>query len=308
MDRLISDEERIRRAEDVLERRRNTDLRISSDNFTKSEPTSKVKKMFIQILVCLLIYCGIYYVKNSPNEKIKIYISNINSVLNYDVNFNKIYTDVCAKLEDIDKKLNKNNEGEQNQESQNNENNQNQDDKSSEQTQNENSNTDDGNQNVTEVQEQSSNQNMELGIGGSTEDFIEKTANFITADDEMKSDAEYIKTNFNIINPLQNSVSANHKGIDLGATTGTSIISAMDGTVIEASSKGDYGIHLKIQNNDIVVVYAHCSELLVKEGDKVNQGMEIAKVGSTGKATGPHLHFEIRRENRAVNPEYLLQF
>ena len=130
------------------------------------------------------------------------------------------------------------------------------------------------------------------------------------------------KTNFNIINPLQNSVvtsrfgtrnsteivSANHKGIDLGATTGTSIISAMDGTVIEASSKGDYGIHLKIQNNDVVVVYAHCSELLVKEGDKVNQGMEIAKVGSTGKATGPHLHFEIRRENRAVNPEYLLQF
>lgn len=83
--------------------------------------------------------------KNSPNEKIKIYISNINSVLNYDVNFNKIYTDVCAKLEDIDKKLNKNNEGEQNQESQNSENNQNQDDKSSEQTQNENSNTDDGN-------------------------------------------------------------------------------------------------------------------------------------------------------------------
>lgn len=206
MDRLISDEERIRRAEDVLERRRNTDLRISSDNFTKSEPTSKVKKMFIQILVCLLIYCGIYYVKNSPNEKIKTYISSINSVLNYDVNFNKIYTDVCAKLEDIDKKLNKNNEGEQNQESQNSENNQNQDDKSSEQTQNENSNTDDGNQNVTEVQEQSSNQNMELGIGGSTEDFIEKTANFITADDEMKSDAEYIKTNFNIINPLQNSV------------------------------------------------------------------------------------------------------
>ena len=308
MDRLISDEERIRRAEDVLERRRNTDLRISSDNFTKSEPTSKVKKMFIQILVCLLIYCGIYYVKNSPNGKIKTYISNINSVLNYDVNFNKIYTDVCAKLDNIDKKLNKNN--------------QNQDDKSSEQTQNENSNTDDGNQNVTEVQEQSSNQNIELGIGGSTEDFIEKTANFITADDEMKSDAEYIKTNFNIINPLQNSVvtsrfgtrnsteivSANHKGIDLGATTGTSIISAMDGTVIEASSKGDYGIHLKIQNNDVVVVYAHCSELLVKEGDKVNQGMEIAKVGSTGKATGPHLHFEIRRENRAVNPEYLLQF
>jgi ribosomal protein L11 methyltransferase len=46
----------------------------------------------------------------------------------------------------------------------------------------------------------------------------------------------------------------------------------------------------------------------VKEGDKINQGDEIAKVGSTGKATGPHLHFEIRRENRAINPEYLLQF
>ena len=56
-----------------------------------------------------------------------------------------------------------------------------------------------------------------------------------------------------------------------------------------------------------MTVYAHCSELLVKEGDIVKQGETIAKVGQTGRATGPHLHFEIRRENRFVNPEDILE-
>ena len=61
MERLISDEERIRRAEDVLERRRNTDLRISSESFVKEKSDSKVKKMLIQLLVCIIIYCVICF-------------------------------------------------------------------------------------------------------------------------------------------------------------------------------------------------------------------------------------------------------
>ena len=55
-------------------------------------------------------------------------------------------------------------------------------------------------------------------------------------------------------------------------------------------------------------MYAHCSELEVNEGDIIQKGQEIAKVGSTGKATGPHLHFEIKLEGRLVNPECILQF
>lgn len=337
MDRLISDEERIRRAEDVLERRKNTNLRISGDNFSKSEPNSKFRKMLIQILICLLIYCGMYYVKNSQNDNLKNIISKINGALEYDVNFSKIYADICAKFNNINEKINKNkiDSNEKNQETQDEQNTeQNEDMKDEKNSQNSSETVDENNQDSsenidaegnnlgTDNMEQSEEQNLELGIGGSTEDLANQTEGSETEEDEMKSDAEYIKNNFSIIKPLSNYVvtsrfgirnsneivSANHRGIDLGDATGTSIVAAMEGTVIEASSTGDFGLHLKIENNDVVIIYAHCSELLVKEGDKVNQGMEIAKVGSTGKATGPHLHFEIRRSNRAVNPEYILQF
>ena len=64
----------------------------------------------------------------------------------------------------------------------------------------------------------------------------------------------------------------------------------------------------KIQINDIVIVYAHCNKLYVKEGDKISQGQKIGEVGETGNATGPHLHFEIRKAGRTINPEYVLTF
>ena len=80
----------------------------------------------------------------------------------------------------------------------------------------------------------------------------------------------------------------------------------MDGTVTLSSSEGDYGKHIKVENGEITTLYAHCSKLLVQEGDVVTQGQKIAEVGETGKATGPHLHFEIRRENRFINPEEIL--
>lgn len=97
-------------------------------------------------------------------------------------------------------------------------------------------------------------------------------------------------------------VSKYHTGIDFSANVGTIIKASTSGKVIEVSSKGDYGIHLKIQKEDIITLYAHCSEILVKEGDEIIQGQIIAKTGNTGNTTGPHLHFEIRKNGECLDP------
>ncbi len=57
-----------------------------------------------------------------------------------------------------------------------------------------------------------------------------------------------------------------------------------------------------------MTVYAHCKTIYVKEGEKITQGQQLGEVGSTGNATGPHLHFEIRKDNRYVNPDLILNF
>lgn len=86
-----------------------------------------------------------------------------------------------------------------------------------------------------------------------------------------------------------------HKGIDIAIYHGTRIFAAHAGTVIEViHSNSGYGNRLRIKDSSgFVTLYAHCSEIHVKKGDTVNAGDEIAKVGSTGKSTGPHLHFEV---------------
>ena len=89
-------------------------------------------------------------------------------------------------------------------------------------------------------------------------------------------------------------ISTNHTGIDIAASQGTTIVSAHSGKVIQAGSNGDYGNSVMIESGDLVTLYGHCSSVEVKVGDIVDVGQTIAKVGMTGNATGPHLHFEIR--------------
>lgn len=85
-----------------------------------------------------------------------------------------------------------------------------------------------------------------------------------------------------------------HGGTDIATATGTSILAAADGTVISATWHNSYGYYVKIKHNDTYsTLYAHCSALLVSEGQQVKQGQVIAQVGSTGYSTGPHLHFEV---------------
>ena len=99
-----------------------------------------------------------------------------------------------------------------------------------------------------------------------------------------------------------------HSGLDLGAPKGTSIRAALDGTVyfVSYASEG-YGYHLGIDHGGgFVTIYAHCSEILVTEGTQVKAGDIIAKVGSTGRSTGPHLHFEVRINGEKQDPRSYL--
>ena len=94
-----------------------------------------------------------------------------------------------------------------------------------------------------------------------------------------------------------------HQGIDLACSVGTSVYAADGGTVTRAGYSGAYGNLVVIDHqNGQETRYAHNSKLLVKVGDKVYQGQEIAKSGSTGRSTGPHLHFEIRFNGEPRNP------
>lgn len=95
-----------------------------------------------------------------------------------------------------------------------------------------------------------------------------------------------------------------HQGIDIAGPVGTPVMAADSGMVVFAGRKGNYGLTLIIDHGEgkYVTLYGHLSTLLVNVGDRVERGQVIAKMGNTGRSTGPHLHFEIRVDGRAVDP------
>ena len=99
-----------------------------------------------------------------------------------------------------------------------------------------------------------------------------------------------------------------HEGIDFPADTGTPVVAAASGKVVEAGYQPQYGKIVAIDHgNGLVSRYAHASEVYVNEGDLVVRGQRVASVGSTGRSTGPHLHFEVRLNGVPQNPARFLR-
>jgi murein DD-endopeptidase MepM/ murein hydrolase activator NlpD len=103
-------------------------------------------------------------------------------------------------------------------------------------------------------------------------------------------------------------LNAFHEGLDFMAEEGAPVLAAAGGMVVFADRHPQYGNMVEIDHgNDLVTRYAHASKLVVKAGDVVLRGSKIAEVGNTGRSTGTHLHFEVRRGGAAQNPSRFLR-
>lgn len=99
-----------------------------------------------------------------------------------------------------------------------------------------------------------------------------------------------------------------HLALDIAAAEGTKVGAFADGTVQYIGESDEFGLYLKIRHaNGVSTFYAHCSKLLVQKGDKVTCGQAVALVGSTGKATGPHLHLTIEKDNIRLDPAHYVK-
>lgn len=101
---------------------------------------------------------------------------------------------------------------------------------------------------------------------------------------------------------------SHHAGLDVGAPEGTPIRAPAAGVVLSAGPRGGYGNAVEVDHgNGLVTLYGHAAEVLVSKGEFIQPGQEIATVGSSGRSTGPHLHFEVRVGGTPVDPNRLLK-
>ncbi len=273
MERLMSVEEKIRRAEQIYQKRRQGEERpIAKVTLNEKKDIKLLKKMVIQILICVAIYLMVYSIQNNQYVFSQDFIQKAQEILSYDTNLNELYEKIKNQIMSLIKK-----------------------------------------------QPEENTSNIQEAIGGVDLQISQAQEKSLTQEEQ---DIQKIKDTTSFIKPVEGVISSkygrreqatgrvpkNHTGTDIAANLGTKIVAATDGEVVLASSEGDYGKHLKIQIGEVSIIYAHCNELYVKQGDKITQGQEIAQVGSTGNSTGPHLHFEVRISERTVDPQSILEW
>lgn len=308
MERVLSVEDKIRRAEERYYNKRDGNIPVVKKEKSK-KVEKRVKKLIKQIIISLIIYGIFYLIINSDSIFSKDFTNKAKEILEQDINFGEWYSAFITKINEITKKEENDGSQENNVESH------------EENLQNNDENIGGAVEDLTQDNETAQSEITSQPETTDQQDATPSETEPQTELSQMEQDANYIKSTINFIKPVVGTISSkyglrnpttptvpkNHTGTDIAAVTGTKIVSATDGKVILSSSEGDFGNHLKIQINDVIIVYAHCNKLYVKEGDTVIQGQEIAEVGSTGNTTGPHLHFEIRYQDRYVDPQLVLE-
>ena len=284
MERTLSDEEKIKRAIEISQRRNRVNIeRIAKVPVDNKKNYKLFKRMILQIIICLLIYFIFYLISTTNYVFSENVINQTNQILNYDINLYEWYQ---KALNEIKLFINKESENDTKEE-------------------------------INSVYNAIINNVEEQNKSVVVNDNIAKVEM-----SQMEKDVITIKENYEMQKPLSGKVTsefgerettseimtADHKGIDIAANMGTEIKAAMSGQVEEASNNSKYGNYIKIKNNELLTVYAHCEKLKVSKGDKVQKGDVIATVGSTGNSTGPHLHFEIRLSDRYINPRFIIKF
>ena len=298
MEKTMSVEEKIRKAEEIYYRRKgvnNEQKYVKREQVDESKKDVKLlKKMVVQIVICLIIYAAFYIIQNNQFVFSQNFINKAKEVLSYDTNFEKMFENIKNNISYFNqnngifvKNTEENNVQEQNTENV-------EENKSVEE-----SATDSAIGGAEE--EQNLNKSVELSQEEQDINNVKNTATFI------KPLEGIISSKFGYRETATGAVPKNHTGTDIAASFGTKIMSATDGEIVLASEEGDYGKHLKVQIGKVAIIYAHCNQLYVKQGEHVKQGQEIAEVGSTGNSTGPHLHFEVRYQERIVDPQKILE-
>ena len=297
MEKVLSPDEKIKRAEEIYYKRKinNTNLRSTRVNISEKKDFGMLKKMLLQILICFIIYLIFYMIQNTNYIFSEGVINKAKEVLSYDINLGNLYGKSMEYINSFASNLRSivnDNENKINTESE---------------IINDNLN------------DEESNNDKEENIGGES---VEENKNENEDLTQMEKDAKDILSTKSLVIPLKGTITSrfglrnpetptvpkNHTGIDIAANLGTVFIASMSGKVEEVSNEGDLGNHVKIINGDVMTVYAHCKSIYVKKGEYIEQGKEIGEVGSTGNSTGPHLHFEIRKDGRYVDPDLILKF
>lgn len=237
MERVLSADERIRKAEEIYARRKlQAESRKSATvNVDDRNNNKLVKKLIIQFILCLIIYISFYAIKNIPNLVPQEVMYKISDILEYDINIQELYNNFKGYITDKEEKTQQTEEN---------------------QTENQNNTLVEDTLSATDTV----NTEITNGIGGSSEIPNEETQNAETQTVEesssisqMEIDAKYIKANYAIMKPLEGEITSRyglrnptvptvpkyHTGIDIAEVTGTVILAAMEGDVELVSSEGD---------------------------------------------------------------------